>query len=73
MSMPNFANEKTFDEGLKKIGDLYEEGKDCLNNLPYAVFNSDERKSYSSLFEILSELRTLAAVNLKANHEIKDN
>lgn len=73
MSTPNFANEKTFDEALKQIGDLYEDGKNCLNDLPFWNFNGGETQSYNKLFRIISDLRTLAAVNLKANHEIKDN
>jgi hypothetical protein len=67
------ANEKQFDENLKRIGDLYEEGKDCLNNLPIGALHGDEMKSYSRLFEVIREMRDLAAINLKANHEIKDN
>lgn len=71
--MSYYANERTFDENLKRIGDLYEEGKDCLSDLPIGSYHGGEMKSHSRLYEILAELRTLAAVNLKANHEIKDN
>lgn len=70
MSMPNFANEKTFDEGLERIGDLYEKGKDALNGL---VLLKEDHDLRAELYYILSELRNIAAVNLKANHEIKDN
>jgi hypothetical protein len=65
------TNEKKFDETLKRIGDLYEEGKDCLAACrpPF-----DERAApHSRLYDILRELRDIAAVSLKANHEIKDN
>jgi hypothetical protein len=68
--MTQFSNEKTFDARLKEIGDLYEEGKDCLNGLSIL---EEERTEWSRLFEIIRELRDIAAVNLKANHEIKSN
>jgi hypothetical protein len=68
--MTQFSSEKTFDARLKEIGDLYEEGKDCLNGLSIL---EEERTEWSRLFEIIRELRDIAAVNLKANHEIKSN
>jgi hypothetical protein len=68
--MTQFSNEKTFDARLKEIGDLYEEGKDCLNGLSIL---EEERTEWSRLFEIIREMRDIAAVNLKANHEIKSN
>jgi hypothetical protein len=68
--MTQFSNEKTFDVRLKEIGDLYEEGKDCLNGLSIL---EEERTEWSRLFEIIREMRDIAAVNLKANHEIKSN
>jgi hypothetical protein len=64
------AQEKQFDDQLKRIGDLYEEGKDCLHSLSIL---EEERDDYSRVFEIVRELRDIAAVSLKANHEIKSN
>ena len=67
-------NEKQFDEQLSRLGELYEEGKDCLSNLPIAIMTeSFETAAYWRLREILTELRDIAAVNLKIVHQIKDN
>ena len=60
-----------FNERLKRIGELYEEGKDCLFEIPTGQLHGKEMKAYSRLFDILVELRDIAAVSLKANHEIK--
>lgn len=70
------ANEKQFDKNLTKIGELYEEGKDCLNFLDseierYPDSASEER--YNRLFKILSEMRDIACVNLKINHKVEEN
>jgi hypothetical protein len=67
------ANEKRFDDNLKRIGDLYEEAKDCLHNMPIGHYDAGEMKSHDRLFKIIWEMRNMACVNLKANHEIKDN
>lgn len=55
---------------LKELGDLYEEGKDCLNSLGIL---EEDRAEWSRVYEILREMRDISAVQLKANHEIKDN
>lgn len=67
------VNEQSFDDSLKRIGDLYEEGKDCLNELPIGEWHGNEMKNYLRVFDILREMRDIACVNLKANHEVKDN
>jgi hypothetical protein len=66
------AQEQEFDDKLKRIGDLYEEGKDCLANI-MPMTDRDEVRHHSRVYEILRELRDIAAINLKSNHEIKDN
>lgn len=65
------ANEKQFSETLTKIGDLYEEGKDCLFAMSSPEVMND--KNYNRLFAILAQMRDLAAVALKANHKVSDN
>lgn len=62
------SNEKQFNETLKIIGDLYEEGKDCLFSLSIL---EEEHKYYHRLFEIIQEMRDLAATNLKVNHDVE--
>lgn len=64
------AQETEFDRQLKRIGDLYEEGKDCLNSLQIL---EDDRTEWSRVYEIIRELRDIAAVSLKGHHEIKEN
>lgn len=57
-----------FDSRLKELGGLYKEGKDCLFNL--SVLES-ETKYRSRLFEIIRDMRDLAAVALKSDCESK--
>lgn len=62
------SNEKEFDDKLKEIGSLYEEGKDCLNRI--ALWDDQDHKR---LYEILERLRTLAATQLVGTHKVNDN
>lgn len=57
-------SQEEFDRSLKQLGDLYEEGKDCLHSL--SILN-EEREHYNRVFDIIRELRDIAAVSLKAN------
>lgn len=70
-----YINEKEFDESLKKLGDLYEEGKDCLNSLPIArgLIMDDEKDYEARLFEILREMRDLSAITMKKLHWQPEN
>lgn len=61
------ANEKTFDDNLKRIGDLYEEGKDCLNGLSIL---EEERPTWSRCYEIIREMRDIAAVKAKRESDL---
>lgn len=65
------VNEQNFDERLKRIGDLYENGKDELNGM--MIHYPADISARERLFQILREMRDIAAVSLKANHEVKDN
>lgn len=58
-----------FDSKLKELGDLYEEGKDCLFNLSVLEIEVSYR---DRLFEIIRDMRDLAAVALKSNYESKN-
>lgn len=66
------VNEQNFDERLQRIGHLYESTKDKINNVICAVRGEDQKDLCEAL-EMLREMRDIAAVNLKTNHEIKDN
>jgi hypothetical protein len=59
------ANEKEFDDSLKQLGDLYEEGKTCLHLL---IIRKEEQGYYYRLFDILKEMRDLSAVNMQKLH-----
>jgi hypothetical protein len=63
-------NEKEFDDSLTELGNLYEEGKDCLHSLSIL---EDEKKDYWRLFEILKEMRDLSAINMQKLHIKNDN
>lgn len=65
-------NESSFDNRLSRISYLYEAAKDKINNVICAVHGEDQQDLIQAL-NILREMRDIAAVNLKANHEIKDN
>lgn len=67
------ANEKNFDQQIQRIGNLYEEGKDCLSNLDVDLGNPEHAPPFWRLREILAELRDIAATNLKAGHQLKNN
>lgn len=55
---------------IKTISDLYEEGKDCLNNIPIHVLEEYDRKSHARMFEILRELRDIAAPLAKQTDDL---
>lgn len=57
-------SQEEFDRSLKQLGDLYEEGKDCLHNLSILAVDQEH---YSRVFDIIRELRDIAAVSLKDN------
>lgn len=70
------ANEKEFEESLKKLGDLYEEGKDCLNSLLGAAMGSifpEDIEKHGRLYQILQQMRDLAAVQMQHKHWLNDN
>lgn len=69
------SNEQEFEENLKKLGDLYEEGKDCLTALTAAVYNHPMGNSakHNRLYDILREMRDIAATQMQKIHWIPEN
>lgn len=59
-----------FDESLNKLGNLYEEGKICLHKIGPPDLNNED---YWRLFEILRELRDIAAVQMQNIHWKNEN
>lgn len=66
------VNESSFDNNLSRISYLYEATKDKINNVICSVHGENQQDLIQAL-DMLREIRDIAAVNLKANHEIKDN
>lgn len=71
--MKQYANEKQFDERLKRIDYLYETGKDLILILIPPTPARNQQNVWESLYEVLREMRDIAATSLVANHEIKSN
>lgn len=61
------TNEKEFDESLKELGELYEEGKDLIIKvLPPEKFGEDY--NIERLYDVLKEMRDLAATTMQKLH-----
>lgn len=56
---------------IKTIGDLYEEGKDCLHTMPIGQFKVDEMKAHNRAFDVIRELRDIAATGAKRIEELE--
>ncbi len=70
------SNEAEFKERLKQLGDLYEEGKDCLHSMFGAVNMSpfpDDKDKHARLYDILREMRDIAAVQMQKIHWVPEN
>ncbi len=63
------ANENDFDAHLKKLGELYEGGKDIVNRYWQEMTNDD----YANLIRTLQEMRDMCAVQLQQKHWIDPN
>jgi len=60
-------NKDEFHSQLDKLGELYEEGKDCLAH----IYNPDPH--HARLYEILRDMRDMAAVQLQEKHWVAPN
>jgi predicted RNA methylase len=65
----NISNEQELEQNLRKLGELYEEGKDRLNDISEIcncsmAFNTDS-EAHARLYEILKEIRDLAAAQIQ--------
>ncbi len=65
--------EAEFKEALQKLGELYEEGKDCLNYIDKYNLPVDEQEKYDRMFGILQEMRDLSAITMKKLHNQSEN
>lgn len=63
------SNEQEFQDNLKKLGELYEKGKDALNE----IFPLIPSMQYDKIFNVLKGMRDLAAVQMQHKHWINEN
>jgi hypothetical protein len=70
--MSQLANESHFDAEYQKISDRYEACKDKINNVVMVVKGEDQQDLVRAL-ELLVELRDLACLHLKAQHNVPPN
>lgn len=67
------ANNTEFEENLKKLGDLYERGKDLCNSLLPVPSTKQDMDYWNELRNVLREMRDLAAVQMRHKHDIVEN
>jgi len=67
------SNEEEFEQNLKKLGDLYEEGKDLATALLPAPASKKDMENWDRLRAVLQQMRDLAAVQMQHKHWINKN
>ena len=64
--------DKEFDEALKQLGNLYEEGKSCVHYF-YPDLSVESEHKASRLFDVLREMRDLAAITMKKLYQSNEH
>lgn len=67
------SNEKEFEENLKKLGQLYEEGKDLIALILPVNATANDLHHAARFREVLKEMRDLAAVQMQHKHFINES
>ena len=67
------SNKDEFEDNLKKLGELYEEGKTLATALLPAPSTKKDMENWDRLRQVLQQMRDLAAVQLQHKHWINDN
>ena len=67
------SNEEEFEQNLKKLGDLYEEGKQLATALLPAPASQKDMANWDRLRVVLQQMLDLAAVQMQHKHWINDN
>lgn len=67
------SNEQEFQDNLKKLGELYERGKDLTTALLPIQPTQEQWQAYHALRGILQEMVSLAAVQMQHKHWINEN
>lgn len=67
------SNKEEFEQNLKKLGDLYEEGKTLTTALLPLNATAKDMANWDRLRAVLSQMRDLAAVQMQHKHWINEN
>jgi hypothetical protein len=67
------SNKEEFTDNLKKLGELYEKGKDLTTVLLPVPPSQEQWQAYHALRGILQEMVSLAAVQMQHKHWINEN
>lgn len=67
------ANEDEFKDNLKKLGELYETGKDLTTKILPIQPDQEQWQAYHELRGILQEMVSLAAVQMQHKHWLNEN
>lgn len=69
----DISNKEEFNENLKKLSDLYEQGKDLTTKILPIQPDQEQWQAYHALRGILQEMVSLAAVQMQHKHWINEN
>lgn len=69
----NISNEKEFEENLKKLSDLYEEGKDLIALILPVNATANDLRNAARFRDVLKEMRNLTAVQMQHKHFVNEN
>jgi hypothetical protein len=67
------SNSQEFNDNLKKLGELYERGKDLTTELLPVGATQEQWQAYHALRGILQEMTALAATQMQHKHWINEN
>lgn len=67
------SNKDEFNEKLKKLGELYEQGKDLTTKILPIQPDQEQWQAFHALRGILQEMVNLAAVQMQHKHWINEN
>lgn len=69
----DISNKDEFNENLKKLGELYERGKDLTTKILPIQPDQEQWAAFHALRGILQEMVSLAAVQMQHKHWINEN
>lgn len=69
----NYSDEKSFDEQLNQISELYEASKEGITHLQFTANNEDKSVHAWKAFSNMQKLRDIACNLLKRGHKIESN